>query len=56
MTNDANQAKIVLGFSCNNDCQFCYEKDNRHLSDKSTSEVKKEILAAWKNAQKGFFD
>jgi MoaA/NifB/PqqE/SkfB family radical SAM enzyme len=51
MTNDADQAKIVLGFSCNNDCQFCYEKSNRHLPDKSTSEVKQEILAAQKKGR-----
>lgn len=42
------QAKIILGFKCNNNCLFCYEKTKRHLPDKTTTELKKEISAASK--------
>lgn len=44
-----NDAKIILGFRCNNSCVFCYEKENRDLPDKTTSEIYQEILAAKKN-------
>jgi MoaA/NifB/PqqE/SkfB family radical SAM enzyme len=52
MIKHSDQAKIILGFNCNNNCQFCYEKNNRHLPDKATSEAKKEILAAWEKGRK----
>lgn len=42
------QAKIVLGFKCNNNCLFCYEKTRRHLLDKTTAELKREISVASK--------
>lgn len=43
-----NDAKIILGFRCNNSCVFCYEKENRNLPNKTTSEIYQEILAAKK--------
>jgi MoaA/NifB/PqqE/SkfB family radical SAM enzyme len=46
-----NQAKIIIGFSCNNNCSFCCDKFNRGLPAKSTAELKEEIAAARK---KGF--
>lgn len=52
MKKNENQAKIILGFNCNNHCQFCYEKENRYLPDKSTVEAKREILAAKKKGRK----
>lgn len=44
-------AKILVGFSCNNDCVFCYEKTQRIYPDKTTKELKLEIAAA---ARKNF--
>jgi uncharacterized Fe-S cluster-containing radical SAM superfamily protein len=44
----SKQAKIIIGFNCNNNCLFCYERTMRHLPDKTTTEVKKEISAACK--------
>jgi len=40
------QAKILVGFSCNNNCIFCYEKRHRSLPDKTTKEIKAEIKKA----------
>ncbi len=45
------EAKVILGFNCNNNCFFCYERHKRHLPPKNTEEVIKEIAAARK---KGF--
>lgn len=52
MTTEQNkQAKVIVGFECNNNCVFCYEKTKRHLPGKTTSELKEEIAAVKK---KGF--
>jgi len=40
------EAKIILGFNCNNNCFFCYEKSKRHLLPKNTEEIIKEIVVA----------
>ncbi|RJO64360.1 MAG: radical SAM protein [Candidatus Omnitrophota bacterium] len=48
MNNISDHAAIVFGFKCNNGCLFCYDRENRHLSEKTTEEVKSEILAAKK--------
>ncbi len=46
MTND--EVKITFGFKCNNSCLFCIDKFNRNIPDKTTKEVKEEILRAKK--------
>jgi len=44
-----DEIKINFGFKCNNHCIFCYEKFNYGcFQEKTTNEVKKEILAAKK--------
>lgn len=45
------EAKVLVGFSCNNSCVFCYEKAQRVYPDKTTKELKLEIAAV---ARKGF--
>lgn len=45
------QAKVILGFECNNNCIFCFEKTKRYLPNKTTEELKQEIIAIEK---KGF--
>lgn len=52
MTEINDQVKINLGYSCNNNCSFCYEKGNRYLPDKTTSEIIEEILVAKKKGKK----
>ncbi len=39
------RADIKLGYSCNSNCVFCGEAESRHLGDKSTAEVKRELAA-----------
>lgn len=49
--NDEGQkAKIVLGFDCNNNCIFCFEKNKRHLPPKNTAEVIKEMESTRKES------
>ncbi|MBF0330583.1 MAG: radical SAM protein [Candidatus Omnitrophica bacterium] len=39
---------IFVGFSCMNDCRFCVAADKRAFPDKSTLEIKGELLDAYK--------
>jgi sulfatase maturation enzyme AslB (radical SAM superfamily) len=45
----AKNGKIILGFSCNNRCIFCYDRLNRDLPEKTTKELKKEITSAFQS-------
>jgi len=40
------EAKITTGYACNNNCVFCYEKGHRGLPEKTTLDLKNEIIAA----------
>jgi MoaA/NifB/PqqE/SkfB family radical SAM enzyme len=42
------QAKIIIGFNCNNNCLFCYDKLHKNLPEKTTEELKEEIYIAFK--------
>lgn len=37
---------IIIGYQCNNNCQFCIDANKRELVNKTTQEIKKEILEA----------
>lgn len=43
------EAKVVIGFACNNNCSFCYAKENRHIPSKNTNVIKKELEAIFKH-------
>lgn len=38
-------AAIITGYQCNNNCQFCLNSKKRGLVNKTTDEIKKEIIA-----------
>ncbi len=40
---------VKLDYSCNNNCKFCGEADNRSLQDKTTKKVKQELMLARSN-------
>lgn len=40
---------IKLGFSCNNNCIFCAQAHKKHLGDRSTEELKKEIISGFQD-------
>ena len=37
---------LKIGFSCNNNCIFCAQAHKRHLGDRTTEELKKDLLSA----------
>ena len=37
---------LKLGFSCNNNCIFCAQAHKRHLGDRTTEQLKKDLLSA----------
>lgn len=47
-TDSKTEAKVLIGYACNNNCVFCYEKSRRWLPEKTTLELKDEITAARK--------
>ena len=43
------KTSIIMGYSCNNNCRFCYDGGHkRTLPDMTTQQVKRELLAARK--------
>jgi MoaA/NifB/PqqE/SkfB family radical SAM enzyme len=40
---------IKVGFSCNNNCVFCAQAHKRHLGDRTTGELKNDLLLALDN-------
>ena len=40
---------LKVGFSCNNNCIFCAQAHKRHLGDRSTEELKKDLESALEN-------
>lgn len=51
ITISQTEAKVLVGFSCNNSCVFCHEQAYRLYPDKTTKELKLEIAAI---ARQGF--
>lgn len=45
------QAKVLIGFQCNNHCLFCFEKKHRNVPDKDFDELKQELRVVW---EKGY--
>ncbi len=37
---------IITGYTCNNKCQFCLDANKRDISDKTTEQIKKEMIYA----------
>jgi len=46
MLNKIKKTVIITGYRCNNKCQFCLDEDKRDLHNKSTVEIKKEMVGA----------
>jgi MoaA/NifB/PqqE/SkfB family radical SAM enzyme len=42
---------IKTGFSCNNNCLFCVQAHKKHLGDRTTGEIKKDIKEARKTCE-----
>jgi len=39
---------IIVGYQCNNHCCFCIDADKRELPNKTTYEIKNEMVEAKK--------
>jgi radical SAM protein with 4Fe4S-binding SPASM domain len=46
---------IKVGFLCNNNCKFCVQAHNRHLGNKTTEQIKQELLEARKTCSEVVF-
>jgi len=46
MTKRIKKTVIFAGYSCNNNCRFCINWDKRTIPDRSTLEIKREIVGA----------
>ena len=44
---------IITGYQCNNRCRFCLDSEKRGLPQKTTLEIKKEML--WAKSQKSSY-
>ncbi|MCD4694448.1 radical SAM protein, partial [bacterium] len=40
---------VFVGYACNNNCIFCLDSNKRNLPQRSTNEIKKDILASREN-------
>jgi len=50
MSNLIKKMVIITGYQCNNRCRFCLDSEKRDLPQKTTSEIKKEMV--WAKNQK----
>jgi len=41
-------AKVLLGYSCNNHCVFCYDRYHKNIPAKTTQELREEISSAFR--------
>jgi MoaA/NifB/PqqE/SkfB family radical SAM enzyme len=48
MDNKIKKTVIIVGYKCNNRCRFCNDADKRDLINKSTTQIKKEMIEAQK--------
>lgn len=46
MTLEEKRVDIKLGFLCNNNCLFCVQAHKKHLGNKSTAQIKKDLREA----------
>ena len=51
MKNKIKKTVIITGYKCNNHCRFCIDADKRELSDKTTLEIKNEMIEARKRGK-----
>jgi len=48
MENKIKKTVIIIGYKCNNHCRFCIDIDKRELPNKTTQEIKNEMIGAKK--------
>jgi len=46
MNNKIKKTVIIIGYACNNHCRFCIDKNKRKLHNKTTKEIKQEMIEA----------
>lgn len=46
MNNKIKKTVIIIGYTCNNRCRFCIDEAKRNLRNKSTKEIKQEMIRA----------
>ena len=44
--NKIKKTVIIIGYRCNNRCQFCNDANKRELPNKTTGQIKKEMIEA----------
>jgi MoaA/NifB/PqqE/SkfB family radical SAM enzyme len=44
---------IKTGFICNNNCRFCVQAHKKHLGNRSTAEIKRDLKEAYENGCEG---
>jgi len=44
INNKIKKTVIIVGYQCNNRCQFCNDANKRELPNKTTVQIKKEII------------
>lgn len=37
---------IIVGYHCNNNCQFCIDSDKRNIVSKTTAQIEQEMAGA----------
>ena len=48
MKNKIKKTVIIIGYACNNRCMFCIDENKRKLYNKTTQEIKNEMIGAKK--------
>jgi len=48
MADKIKKTVIIVGYECNNHCRFCIDSNKRELPNKTTQEIKKEMVQAKK--------
>ncbi|MFH1671785.1 MAG: radical SAM protein, partial [Candidatus Portnoybacteria bacterium] len=48
MGNKIKKTVLIVGYECNNHCRFCIDSNKRELPNKTTQEIKKEMVQAKK--------
>jgi len=46
MNNKIKKTVIIVGYNCNNNCRFCIDSEKRELHNKTTQEIKQEMILA----------
>ncbi len=48
MTDKIKKTVLIIGYECNNHCRFCIDSNKRELPNKTTNEIKQEMIRARK--------